>query len=582
MTTQHPSASRTRLPILIAAWLFIIAATVTMSSGLPGAVQAETERGAIPSLTLESSKPGQMVIIWETPEPTPTDYRVRWSPTNAKFLSYKDDNEAERGNLYPLSGVNTLTVNNLTPGEEYKVHMRSRYYEGEHSDSQWSGPWTQIATQRVKDHPPAEPTGLTASQVEHNSLTLSWDDPQDTGITGYRILRGADANSLTAIEEDTGSAGTEYTDTTVEPETIYHYAILAMSQDGDGAQSAGVSITTIAEPVQEEPAEEPVEEDPVEEDPPAAPTGLTTSQVSHNALTLSWDDPQDTSITGYRILRGPDAGNLAAIQNDMGSASTEYTDATVEPETTYHYAILALSQDGDGAQSPAISITTPAEPVEEEPVEEEPVEEEPVQEEPVEEDPPAAPTDLTASNVAHNSLTLSWNDPQDDSITGYRILRGDAYKNLPTIEEDTQSSTPSYTDNTVGQASAYFYQVVPLRADGESQKSITIDVTTPAESIRSVPQRSTAPATQTLVSNTDRATVSMANLITQDLAQEFTTGPNPTGYKLSSIDLYLTGRGTDLTVKLFSGSATGSEVATLTSPGWDTTCIRSFLPPTPI
>ena len=159
---------------------------------------------------------------------------------------------------------------------------------------------------------------------------------------------------------------------------------------------------------------------------------------------------------------------------------------------------------------------------------------------------------------------------------------GDAYKNLPTIEEDTQSSTPSYTDNTVGQASAYFYQVVALRADGESQKSITIDVTTPAESIRSVPQRSTAPATQTLVSNTDRATVSMANLITQDLAQEFTTGPNPTGYKLSSIDLYLTGRGTDLTVKLFSGSATGSEVATLTSPGWDTTCIRSFLPPTPI
>ena len=61
MTTQHPSASRARLPILIAAWLFIIAATVIITSGLPGAVQAETERGAIPSLTLESSKPGQMV-----------------------------------------------------------------------------------------------------------------------------------------------------------------------------------------------------------------------------------------------------------------------------------------------------------------------------------------------------------------------------------------------------------------------------------------------------------------------------------------------------------------------------------------
>ena len=455
MIIRDQSDSRTRLPILIAAWLLIIAATVIISSGLYGTAQAQAERGTIPSLALASNEPGQLVVIWETPEPTPTDYRVRWSPTNAKSLSYKDPNEVERGNLYPTGDVKALTLNNLTPGKEYKVHIRSRYYDGEHSHSRWSGPWTQVVTQRVKDHPPA------------------------------------------------------------------------------------------------------------------APTGLTESHVSHDSLTLTWDDPQDTSITGYRILRGTDAGNLAAIQNDMGSASTEYTDATVEPETTYHYAILALSQDGDGAQSAGISITTPAEPAEEEPVQEEPVEEEPVQQDPVEEDPPAAPTDLTASNVAHNSLTLSWNDPQDDSITGYRILRGDAYKNLPTIEEDTQSSTPSYTDNTVGEASAYFYQVVALRGETEGPKSITIETATPAESIRSVPQRSTAPATQTLVSNMDQATHHIAHLIASDLAQEFTTGPNPTGYKLSSVDLYLTGRGPDMTVKLFSGSATGSEVATLTSPGWE-------------
>ena len=62
MTTQHPTASRTRLPILMAAWLFIIAATVTMSSGLPGAAQAQAERGAIPSLNLASNAPGQLII----------------------------------------------------------------------------------------------------------------------------------------------------------------------------------------------------------------------------------------------------------------------------------------------------------------------------------------------------------------------------------------------------------------------------------------------------------------------------------------------------------------------------------------
>ena len=155
MTTQHPNASRTRLPILIAAWLFIIAATITMSSGLTGTVQAETEQGTIPSLTLDSTEPGQLIITWETPDPAPTDYRLRWAPATRDFLSYKDDNEAERGNLYPPGDVTTLTLNNLTPGDSYKVQMRSRYYNADRSVRESSGPWTEYP------HPESEgpPTG---------------------------------------------------------------------------------------------------------------------------------------------------------------------------------------------------------------------------------------------------------------------------------------------------------------------------------------------------------------------------------------------------------------------------------------
>ena len=65
-------------------------------------------------------------------------------------------------------------------------------------------------TQRVKDHPPAAPTGLTTSDIEHDSLTLTWNDPHDANITGYRILRGTAADSLSTIQADTGSNGTEY------------------------------------------------------------------------------------------------------------------------------------------------------------------------------------------------------------------------------------------------------------------------------------------------------------------------------------------------------------------------------------
>ena len=346
---RDPSARGwVRLSILIAA-LLLVAAMVLSVSGLAGTAQGQAGSGAIPSVALDSNEPGQLVITWQAPDPAPTDYRIIWTHTSLDYLSYKDSNEAERGNVYPVGGVTTLTLNDLTPGEEYKVQIRARYYNADRSVHERSGPWTAVATQRVKNHPPAEPTGLTAAQVGHSVLTLTWDDPQDANITGYRVLRGPDAGSLSTIETDTGSASTEYTDATVAAETTYFYAVLALSADGDGPQSSAISATTPAAP-------------PPADPPPAEPTGLTAARVGHDSLTLTWEDSQDARITWYRVMRGPDAGSLSTIETDTGSASTEYTDTTVAAETTYFYAVLALSADGYGAQSSAISVTTPAAP----------------------------------------------------------------------------------------------------------------------------------------------------------------------------------------------------------------------------
>ena len=69
---------------------------------------------------------------------------------------------------------------------------------------------------------------------------------------------------------------------------------------------------------------------------------------------------------------------------------------------------------------------------------------------------------------------------------------------------------------------------------------------------------------QTVITQNDNA----GELAALDAAQEFTTGSNETGYTLSSIDLELTVASTSNfpVVKLFSGSANGTEVATLTAP----------------
>ena len=548
------TASRAKLPIMITAWV-LVAIIALIGSGLAGTAHAQAGSDAIPSLTLDSNHPGQLVITWQAPQQAPTDYRIRWTNTNLNWLSWKDTNEAQRANEYPLAGVTTITLNDLTPGDTYKVQMRSRYYNPDRTARQKSGPWTATATQRVKNHPPAAPASLTTFEVAHDSLILSWDNPNDANLTGYRIQRGTDANSLHTIEANTESTSTKYTDSTVEPETTYHYAVLALSQDGNGARSI-TSVTTLAEP-----------DETVQNDPPPAPTGLMATQVGHSVLILTWNDPQDDNITGYRILRGDEADNLSVIDSDTGSNATEYEDSTVEPETTYHYAVLALSQDGNGARS-ITSVTTPAEPQPE-------PQPEPTQEPVVQIDPPAG---LAESNVKHNSLTLTWDDPNNDTITGYRILKGTEPDNLSVTKDDTGSTNTKYTDSEVEKATTYFYSVNALTTNGSGPRS-HLDVTTPAESINSVPSQTEQASLQTLVSSMDRTSHQMANLISKDMSQEFQTGSKPNGYELHSIDLYLTGRSSDLTVEL--RTATGTIHATLTPLSWESLGhdVYTFVPP---
>ena len=67
-------------------------------------------------------------------------------------------------------------------------------------------------------------------------------------------------------------------------------------------------------------------------------------------MTLTRDNPQDDSITGYVILRRDRAihptGTFVTITDDTGSTDTTYTDDTVEPDTQYVYRIKAINDRG--------------------------------------------------------------------------------------------------------------------------------------------------------------------------------------------------------------------------------------------
>ena len=237
-TNSATTPGRARIALAALAAMSVIAAL--LFGGLVALAQGD--RGAVPNLRLSSASPGELTISWDAPDPAPSDYRVNWAEQSLGFLSYKNSNEAGRGNEYPSGEKRSITLTGLTKGETFKVMARARYTSGGRNNGPWSGPWTDTVIARVKDDPPAAPTGLTASQVAHDSVTLTWTAPSRGTVTGYRILRGTDANSLSVIAQDTGGAAAEYTDSTVAAETTYHYAVLALS--ADGAQSSTVSATT--------------------------------------------------------------------------------------------------------------------------------------------------------------------------------------------------------------------------------------------------------------------------------------------------------------------------------------------------
>ncbi|WP_420626839.1 fibronectin type III domain-containing protein [Candidatus Poriferisodalis sp.] len=200
------------------------------------------------------------------------------------------------------------------------------------------------------------------------------------------------------------------------------------------------------------------------QDPPPpgvadAPTGLTTD-VSRNTVTLSWDDPGDDTVTGYVILRRDKAtqavGVFSTVTADTGTTHTVYVDAYVERGRRYLYRVQAINPAGVSERSRWVRGYTPrSRPSPER---------------------PAKPRGLTAE-TSHDTVTLSWDDPGDGTVTGYAILRRDKDTHdkgiFATLVPDTGTAATSYVDATAQPDRRYVYRVKALNTAGHSTTAWT-------------------------------------------------------------------------------------------------------------
>ena len=268
----------------------------------------------------------------------------------------------------------------------------------------------------------ADADGLGNVQYEYQWLA---DDAEISGATNatYTLVAADEAKTITVQVSFTDDAGNE-----------------------EALTSAATGVVAGAQPTE----------------PPDKPTGLEAT-ATHDSVTLTWDAPGDDSITGYVILRripGVDPeGHFDVLVADTGSAATTYTDNTVSAETRYTYRIKAINGAGTSERSRWSHIDTPAAPV------------------------PDKPTGLSAT-ATHGQVALTWDDPGDDSITGYVILRrvrvNDTGGDFSVLVADTGSAATTYTDDTVAANTTYTYRIKAINEHGTSERSRWFHVDTPA------------------------------------------------------------------------------------------------------
>ena len=257
---------RRRFPILIAA----IAALALAMALLFSPVQAQ--EGSAPG-----SEPDQSVSEGDTDLPndnsTPGRVAVGGSATGAIGTPGDQDRfavELEAGRTYRFDLTGSPGGGGTLPDTYFRALYNSegRYQPGSYNDDFEGGRDSRVTftppesgtyyarvsgdrdetgsyTLSVTEVPPAKPTGVIGASSQ-DLVKLFWTDPQDGSINGYRIMRreprADDSGQFVAVNEDTGSAETTYTDDTVEPDRVYVYQVRAIGSGGVSEPSRDVKV----------------------------------------------------------------------------------------------------------------------------------------------------------------------------------------------------------------------------------------------------------------------------------------------------------------------------------------------------
>ena len=381
---------------------------------------------------------------------------------------------------------------------------------------------------------------LQLASTTAGTLTVSWDATSPTP-TDYRVDWAKSGENYTSWKVDDGHVYTAETVTTttitdLAHDTEYKIRMRARYYRGEheakswGGPWAEATITVAGEPA-ETPTPEPVQEEESTTEAGAIDT-LTATDDDTGQLVLTWGSPAapNATPTDYHVSWAKSAEDYPADTAEAGNdhpTDTTLTLTGLDFDTDYNIRVRARYTDGENADSPWNGPWTETTARVKLPL-------------------PMAINMTGAAVSPASQVFLFWSYPSNDSITGYQILRGPKADSLVVIEDDTGSTSTSYTDTAPPAGQTHTYAVKARNASGLSPMSNTLTATVPAareEKVLIVARHESSE--NTLVSNLGQTATSIRAVVgthvnfVHERAMSFTTGNNSYGYHLTNSQLYL-------------------------------------------
>ena len=197
--------------------------------------------------------------------------------------------------------------------------------------------------------------------------------------------------------------------------------------------------------------------------PPTPPTNLVATAAGVNQIDLSWTASTDNiAVTGYLLDRcqGASCTSFAQIATPTG---TSYADMGLAPATSYRYRMKATDAAGNvSSYSSIVAAVTPA----------------------TDTIPPTAPSNLSATPVSSDQITLSWTASTDaGGIHGYSIERCiTASCAFIVISPYTTSTVYNDTDLSAGVDYSYRVMASDVAGNLSAYSNIASASTLPADS----------------------------------------------------------------------------------------------------